>query len=342
MSPTPAIPKGALVLITGINGYLASELALHLLTLGYRVRGTVRALPKATWLTTSLLKPHHDSGAFSVIEVPQIDTPDAFSSAIKDVSAVFHLATFGFGVDPNDIIPREVAAIRSFLTTAKNEPSVRRFVLTSSIVAAATYTPTSTEHVTAASWNETAVKAAWAPPPYDASRLMPVYSASKVAAEKEFWRFHEEEKPGFVMNAVLPQSIVGRRLNKNSESVSAALIPDLFAGRTAVHDSMIPAMSAADVRDVALLHVAAALDTELDGKRIYAWGRPMTWNDVLAILRKNFPDKTFTGPRDPSIGYHLTADLDLELSLLKKWGGQDDWTSLEKIVMDNLEGVVDN
>jgi nucleoside-diphosphate-sugar epimerase len=241
MSPTPVVPKGSLVLITGVNGFLASELALQFLTLGYRVRGTVRALSKATWLTTDVLKSYYDSGAFEVIEVPQIDAPDAFVSAIKGVSIVAHLATFGFSVDPNDIIPREVAAIRSFLTAAKNEPSVKRFVLTSSIVAAATYTPTSTEHVTSTSWNEEAVKAAWAPPPYDSSRLMPVYSASKVEAEKELWRFREEEKPAFVMNAVLPQSIVGKKLNRNAESVSAALIPDLFAGRTAVHDSMIPA-----------------------------------------------------------------------------------------------------
>jgi hypothetical protein len=100
-------------------------------------------------------------------------------------------------------------------------------------------------------------------------------------------------------------------------------------------------VSAVDVRDVALLHVATALDGDLDGKRIYAWGRPVSWNDVLAILRKQFPNKKFTEPRDPSIRYRLTAKLDLELSLLKKWGGQDDWIPLEKTIMDNLDGVTD-
>ncbi|KAK0613194.1 hypothetical protein B0T14DRAFT_498746 [Immersiella caudata] len=340
--PTPAVPKGSLILITGVNGYLASELALQLLTLGYRVRGTVRSLSKANFLTTDVLKSHYTSGAFTVITVPTLDGPNAFSEAVKDVSIIFHVATFGFSADPNEFIPREVAAMRSILFAAKDEPSVKRFVLTSSIVAAATYTPTSTEHLTATSWNEEAVKAAWAPPPYGPERMMAVYSASKVAAERELWRFREEERPAFGMNAVSPQSILGRKLDREAGSVSAALIPDLFAGRTQVHDSVIPALSAVDVRDVALLHVAAALDGEVEGRRIYAWGRPVTWNVVLGVLRKFFPKKQFVEPRDPSIGYHLTADLSFELGLLKKWGGQDDWKPLEETIWDNLDGVTDN
>lgn len=44
------IPKGSLILVTGVNGYIASHTANRLLKEGYLVRGTVRAKDKADWL----------------------------------------------------------------------------------------------------------------------------------------------------------------------------------------------------------------------------------------------------------------------------------------------------
>lgn len=240
-SPTPSVPAGALVLITGVNGHLAAEIAYQFLTRGYRVRGTVRDLAKSSWLVDDVFKTYAATGAFSLFHVPRIDAPGAFDSAVKDVSIVQHVATFGFSIDPYEIIPREVAAVRSLLIAAHREPSVKEFVLTSSIVAATMFSPTSTEHVTQKSWNVKAAGLAWAPPPYDESRAFAVYSESKVASEREIWRFQREEKPAFRINAVLPQSITGRRLNKNCASLSAALVPDLFEGKTGIHDTIVPA-----------------------------------------------------------------------------------------------------
>ena len=49
-------------------------------------------------------------------------------------------------------------------------------------------------------WNDSAVKDAWAPPPYEQDRSYAVYAASKTEAEKALWKFIEEEKPGFILN----------------------------------------------------------------------------------------------------------------------------------------------
>ncbi|GKZ52116.1 hypothetical protein AbraIFM66951_000537, partial [Aspergillus brasiliensis] len=43
-----ALPKGALILVTGANGFIASHVSDQLLQMGYRVRGTVRS--EKPWL----------------------------------------------------------------------------------------------------------------------------------------------------------------------------------------------------------------------------------------------------------------------------------------------------
>ncbi|KAK5653497.1 hypothetical protein OQA88_8756 [Cercophora sp. LCS_1] len=337
-TPIPTVPSGSWVLITGANGHLASEIASQFLSRGYRVRGTVRSVPSSSWLL-DVFSSYVTTGHFELITVPDISIPTAFVSAVSDVSIILHVATLGFSSDPNKIIPPEVAAARSLLTAASREPSVKQFVLTSSVVAATGYHPTSTELITSNTWNEKAVKEAWAPPPYTDARAFAVYSASKVASEREVWRFREEEKPQFGINAVLPQTILGRRLNKECKSVSAALLPDLMEGRTEVHDSIVPAIFAVDVRDVALLHVAAALDPEVDGQRLHAWGRPMTWNGALRVLRGLFPKRKLIDDRKNNPSWNIRADVTKELALLKKWGGQDDWRPIEETFLDNLDHI---
>jgi nucleoside-diphosphate-sugar epimerase len=45
-----AIPKGSLVLVTGVNGFIGSHVADQFLAAGYRVRGTARDLRKTDGL----------------------------------------------------------------------------------------------------------------------------------------------------------------------------------------------------------------------------------------------------------------------------------------------------
>jgi len=228
--PTPAIPKGSLILITGVTGHVASEITRQFLSRGYHVRGTVRDLARASWLT-HLFHPYITSGQLTLCLVPDMTAPNAFSSAIKNVSAVAHVATIGLNPDPNQVIPPIVSAATSILRAAASEASVRRFVFTSSIVAATMLVPGNTTHVTQDSWNEAALDIAWAPPPYGPERAIPVYMASKVAAEREVWRFVRDERPGFVVNVVSPQVIWGERLNGECAAPSGRMIPDLWEGK---------------------------------------------------------------------------------------------------------------
>jgi hypothetical protein len=96
-----------------------------------------------------------------------------------------------------------------------------------------------------------------------------------------------------------------------------------------------------DVKEVALMHIAAVLDPDVKSRRIHVWGRLYTWNQVLGAMRKLFPQRTFVDDISSKETMKMTVDQTLALSLLKKWGGQDEWRKLEDIVLDNLKGITE-
>ncbi|KAK0649270.1 hypothetical protein B0T16DRAFT_428092 [Cercophora newfieldiana] len=336
--PNTAIPKGSLVVITGVTGHVASELTRQFLSRGYKVRGTVRDLAKASWLVDDVFKSYADKGALELVAVPDISAEGVFDDVVKGAAAVLNVASIvSFDPNPHNVITPVVAATSSILKAAAKEPSVKRFVQTGSIVATTMLVPGNTTHITKDTWNETAVEMAWAPPPYDASRAFPTYMASKVAAEKEVWRFIAEEKPHFAVNVVTPQTIIGKRLSPFCTSFSATIVPSLYEGKMDTFQ-ILPAMFGVNVKDVALLHLAAALDPDVTGERIHAWGQHCTWNEALGLMRKLFPNHKFIDDFSDA-SYSLTTDLTIPLALLKKWGNQDGWIPLEQSFLDNMDHV---
>jgi nucleoside-diphosphate-sugar epimerase len=126
--------------------------------------------------------------------------------------------------DPNIVVPRVVNSATNALKAAAKEPSVKRFILTSSSVAAVLSTPNneglvvdeseftiwprshkySPLNLIPDSYDDTAVKLAWdKSTPLDTKPIL-VYAASKTESERESWKWVRENKPGFVFNTVLP------------------------------------------------------------------------------------------------------------------------------------------
>ena len=91
-----------------------------------------------------------------------------------------------------------------------------------------------------------------------------------------------------------------------------------------------------DVKDIALLHVAAVLDPAIANARLQAWGPARNWNDVLAIMRNLRPQHRFI-PDLPHARYlGASTDTSEPFALLKKWGNQNGWRPLEETLGDNL------
>jgi nucleoside-diphosphate-sugar epimerase len=373
-SLTTSIPTGSWILVTGASGFLASHVCLEFLQRGFRVRGAVRDTTQSSWLLESArFKPYADLGAIELVSVPHLGADGAYDEAIKGAAAVIHIAyVTNIVPDPNEVITPMVTGVRSILTAASREPSVREVVFTSSALAASPLASGVDNGVVGRdSWNDAVLEAAWAaPPPYGMAHALANYPASKVAAEKEVWRFVESNKGllHFNVNVVSPAGITGEPLHKKHIEGPANWVVHAYRGNKAVMDTL-PASKQfispppasphsgccnqpgrdltliiiiafyADVKDVALLHVAAALDPEVKNARLQAWGHSANWNEILAILRKLRPQKKFVDDYpDP---HHLRVSIDQteSVALLNKWchrPGKGGWTSLEDSIFENI------
>ena len=86
LSMTMSLPpnNGKTVLITGINGYIASVLALHFLSKGYKVRGTTRSKAGAATVLSDAFAAY--SSCVELIEIPDMTIHGAFDEAVKGMS----------------------------------------------------------------------------------------------------------------------------------------------------------------------------------------------------------------------------------------------------------------
>ncbi|KAM0542653.1 hypothetical protein ACHAPJ_012685 [Fusarium lateritium] len=200
----PAVPKGSIALVTGVNGLLGSHIAKQFLEYGYKVRGTVRDLEKNFWLSTAFDR-EYGPDKFELVQVRDMVAEGAFNEAVKGVAIVVHTASvMSLDPDPNNVIPKVIDGAVNALKASYSEPSVKRFIFTSS--SASVVSPWDNHEplvVTEDSWNEDLVKQAWADPPYTAERVASVYGASKVQSEQAIWKYHKENhghRPDLVVN----------------------------------------------------------------------------------------------------------------------------------------------
>lgn len=76
----------SLVLISGVNGYIASRTAETFLQAGYSVRGTVRS-SKSGKALLDVLSEYASSGQLELVEVPDITVAGAFDEAVKGTNS---------------------------------------------------------------------------------------------------------------------------------------------------------------------------------------------------------------------------------------------------------------
>ncbi|KAM6536195.1 hypothetical protein FALCPG4_002209 [Fusarium falciforme] len=340
----PAVPKGSTVLVTGANGLLGSHIVDQFLEYGYKVRGTVRDTEKNAWLQ-ALFDKKYGKGSFELFKVADLTAEGAFDEAVKGTSVVAHTATItSFAPDPNDVIPQAIAFAENALKSAYKETSVKRFVLTSSSSAAVLSVPGAPGvEVLEDTWNEFAVKAAWAEPPYTPERGGVVYAASKTEAEKAVWKYHEEnrdKRPDLVVNTVLPNFNFGKSLDPVNQGYpsSSGLPVALWQGQVTPFHHIIVPQYYINVQDTGRLHVAAAVFDHIKERRIFGFAGRFNWDEILDILRKVAPNKEF--PTNFSSGSDANEIKPrAEAEQLLRDLGRPGWVSLEETVLANVSDV---
>ncbi|KFY76595.1 hypothetical protein V499_03802 [Pseudogymnoascus sp. VKM F-103] len=321
------IPKGSLVLVTGANGLLGSHVAKQFLEYGYKVRGAVRDTTKSSWML-ELFQKDYGKDSFELIQVDDLTAKGAFDEAVKG----------------NKVIPFAVDFAVNALRAAYKEPSVKRFVFTSSSTAAVVPSPDSPPaNITEDSWTDFIVAAAWADPPYTRERAMATYAASKNRAEKAVWEYHQEnrqERPDLTVNTVLPNFNFGRSLDREKQGYpsSSGLAPSLFRGEVSDFHKGITPQYFIDVDDAGRLHVAAAILPGLEDQRIFGFAGRFNWDAVLDIFRRHFPGRTF--PDNFSSGEDGSEIIPRgKAEQLLRDLGRPGWTSLEESILANIEGL---
>ncbi|KAG9521735.1 NAD(P)-binding protein, partial [Aureobasidium melanogenum] len=337
----PAIEKGSTVLVTGANGFIASHIVDQLIRLGYKVRGTVRTEAKGKWVQ-DYFDNEYGQGNLELVVVPAMEVKGAFDDAVKGCQGVVHVASnISFSKNPNDVIPSVIAGVTHTLEAADKEPSVKRFVFTSSSTAATNPVPNKEFNIDENSWNQVAIDKAWAGPPYtEADRAWNVYGASKTQGEQAVWKYVRENNPHFECNTVLPNANFGPILDKSQDASTAGWIRDVFTKGFAPELEQIPPQWFVNVRDTALLHIAALIDADIKHERIFAFAEPYNWNSILAAMRKARPDKKVPEDlKDNSKDLSKVLPRARAEEILKKNFGQNGFVGLEESVRQNVENL---
>ncbi|OJD14593.1 hypothetical protein AJ78_05080 [Emergomyces pasteurianus Ep9510] len=339
-----AIPRGSLVLVTGANGYIASHVVDQLLQANFRVRGTVRNLSRSSWLN-NYFTTKYGSGKFELVEVSDMAVAHAYDKAVKAASGLIHIATpVLVTYDPNEGIPMVTNGTINILESARKEPLMKRVVLTSSSTAAASPQPNVEFIIDKGTWNEDIVQAAWAPPPYEGwQRRHNVYAASKMEGEKVAWKWMKENQPDFVLNTVLPNANFGKVLSPQNQGFPSTAgwvkaVWEGFKGKYADEVFNKP-QHYVNVRDNALVHVAALIYADVRAERLFAFAQPYNWNDILAVMRKLYPDTEFIDDL-PDLGRDLSkVSSQGAEDLLRRISGRG-WIGFEQTIKDATEDFI--
>lgn len=322
-----------IILLTGINGYIASHIALLLLRKGYTVRGTSRsANTVGRLLSQTAFAPYatHSPARVQHVVVTDMTQPGAFDEAVRGVHAVIHTASpVDFTLTSVDaFFAPAVGGVVSLLTAAIAENArgghIVSFVQLSSIAAVVDmwrHPPVSAggrenRAYTEADWNvrgEAVARDSEAAARDGRGKWLPMvaYGASKAAAERAMWDFVRQRdvqgEPGrgqdMACAAINPGVVTGPPVNwpDSPERLNETLLPvwDIWSGKSKQTNTLPPLIGGntyIDVRDVAALHVwVMEHPDQARGQRYLATNGKAPPQAIADLLRRDDEKGLFPG-----------------------------------------------
>ena len=286
-----------LLLITGATGFIGTETVYQAVNKGYRTRLAIRRPEQADALKQRF--PGHESQLEFAL-VPQIDDKDALATALKGVDFVVHIAS-PMPVNNDDLRTAYVGpAVRgtlAILEAAEETPSVKRVIITSSILGLAPPGVTSRPGVVIEEGANAAIEVDLdAPIPPAPKGPMHKYHISKILAHRATIEWAAKHKPAFDIATVHPYYVVGYdRTQKpgvpveKPATVNAACLYCLKSGEDALQSCFV------DVRDVAAVHLGIItvasdkLEARGEVTEYIAYGPYVMWDDLRAFVAKKYP-----------------------------------------------------
>lgn len=274
------IDRSATVLVTGGNGYIASWLVKYLLEDGIDVHATVRDPSNDTKVGHLKRIAKDASGTLTLFAADLLDD-GAFDEAMAGCELVFHTASpfaiFRIKDAQRDLVDPAVNGTRNVLESANRVDSVKRVVLTSSLVSIVgdnqDLQQAPGDAFTEDDWNTTS------------SLTHQPYNYSKVMAEKTAWEIaNAQDRWDLVV--INPGFVLGPSLTTASDSATMATMKQIVGGTMRMGAPAL-AVGAVDVRDIALAHIKAGYTPDAAGRHICV-SRPMSFLEIGRVLRENF------------------------------------------------------
>ncbi|KAK4897561.1 hypothetical protein LTR27_004705 [Elasticomyces elasticus] len=286
------MPADGLVLFTGATGHVGFATLRSLIDHGYTVRAVVRNDAKAELVRKQpTLKAK--TGQLTFVTIPDFAVPGSFDSAVNGVTHIVHVASpIPDSVSPDDdfdlaLVNPAVQGTLSVLSAAKKSDTVKRVVITSSVVATVPVPLLLGQESTEVFGPE--YRAPAIPAPYN-NMVMVAYVASKIAALTAAEDFVKTERPDFDIIHIHPSYVEGRddltTTVTGFQSGTNKFIVDLVTG-TKIEDPRTS--TAVHVEDVALAHVKA-LNPSVPGNQSFLLNTDgFAWNDAVGIAKELFP-----------------------------------------------------
>jgi nucleoside-diphosphate-sugar epimerase len=336
----PTIPLDSLILVTGANGLIASWAVENLLQAGYRVRGTVRSISRSSWMVPFFEK-RHGQGRFELVEVSDFGAPGAWDAPVKGVAGIAGVAG-GAGMNLGDIdaaLELEFPFVRGLLVAAKDEPSVKSVVFTSSAWAA--WTPDPSKKITLHEWsyNEDAVHSIRTEGIKEGDAFTS-YMAFKTLLEKRIWDWVRAEKSAYAFNTILPETVLGGTLSPENQGITSTCVFVKYL-RDGVNLNTVTGVRPqrfVDTKDLGWLYVATLITPGVNGERIWGFGERFSYQRVAEILRELEPEKKI--PILPDDGWDQTEVPNQRSEGLLQGVTGHGWAKLEDSISDYLESIL--
>ena len=301
------------ILVTGASGYLASWVIKQLLDQGHYVNATVRSLQDNEKVAHLLKLQIEFKDKFKLFEA-DLMLEDSFTLAMSNCDTVIHTASPYFLNKPKDVykdmIDPAIKGTQNVLNSVNKSQSVKKVVLTSSIVAlfnnACDY-----QNIEGKKVLETHINANTNP------NYMP-YAFSKTQAEKAAWNMQKEQSR-WQLITVHPGAIFGPSLSQRQDATSVKMLIQFLNGsfKTGVPDLHLGIV---DVRDAAKIHVLSALNNNAEGKYI-AVAKTLSLLEVsrtFDLQRFNIPNKLPSKVLPKWLIWLIAPMIDMQRSYVKK------------------------
>jgi nucleoside-diphosphate-sugar epimerase len=296
------IDKTKPVLVTGGSGYLASWIIKMLLEEGINVNATVRDPSSVQKVEHLKVLAKASNGQLNLFKSDLMDN-GSFDEPMQDCELVIHTASPFFVTEiknPKDELIRPAKeGTRNVLESAKRNSTVKRIVLTSSVVAIygdnVDIELVKSGIFSEKEWNVTS------------SAEHQPYAYSKTIAEKEAWAIAKEQDQWDLLT-INPGWILGPSVSKRTDSMSISTMIEFGDG---TYKSGVPELwtCIVDVRDVATAHIKAGFTSGASGRHIIV-SKEATLLDIANVLRKYFGDDyPFPRRQAPKILFWLVAPM---------------------------------